>query len=377
VIDTANLTVTANLGASEAIDISSLGESGVDLQLADLQEVNFEDILFLHLAEMGEDDTGAMPALLLTDQQTLPDGKELPLLPLSVLSEDTEQPLLAEVDPELQLEDESEEIIVGVPVMMSHQMETDTPLDNKLATLVKQVQKETQTARPTMTTPAMETSKAATPIADNAQADVLLSAAATDEPVIKADIASNTFEVPKANAQLSERSVETPAILSSGVNAKLAPTESANPATNTLKLAIDTPVQQPKWADNLSGRVAWMVMNNQQSAQISLNPAELGPIEVKVSLNNDQASVNFYAHNNTVRDAIEEAFPRLRDMLNENGLNLGQTSVSDQSLSQRQGHSEATGQEQSRYPFVEEGDAEESKLSEIVNIKLGLVDHFV
>jgi flagellar hook-length control protein FliK len=166
-------------------------------------------------------------------------------------------------------------------------------------------------------------------------------------------------------------------MLNSGVNNRLTPPVSVNPMTGTLKLSIDTPVQQGKWADNLAGRVAWMAMNNQHSAKISLNPAELGPIEVKVSISNDQASVNFFAHNNSARDAIEEAFPRLRDMMSDNGLNLSQSSVSDQSLSQRQTYSEEAQQEQLSYPFIEETDIEEDRATGVVNIKLGLIDQFV
>jgi flagellar hook-length control protein FliK len=176
---------------------------------------------------------------------------------------------------------------------------------------------------------------------------------------------------------MAESITETSAIVATGDSSKATALESVKHTAGMLRLSIEAPVQQAKWAENLAGRVAWMVMNNQTSAQISLNPAELGPIEVKVSLQNDQTSVNFYAHNNAVREAIEDAFPRLRDMLSENGLNLSQSSVSDQSLSQKENYSETAQQQLSRYPFKEEGRPVAGNVDEQINIKLGLVDHYV
>jgi flagellar hook-length control protein FliK len=71
-------------------------------------------------------------------------------------------------------------------------------------------------------------------------------------------------------------------------------------------------------------------------ATIRMNPPELGPIEVKVNLNHDQASVQFVSHAVQVRDALEQSIPRLREMLEQSGFTLVDSQVSDQSPQQQQ-----------------------------------------
>jgi flagellar hook-length control protein FliK len=62
-----------------------------------------------------------------------------------------------------------------------------------------------------------------------------------------------------------------------------------------LQLKLSTPVNQQGWDRGVGQQVLWMVNNKQQTAQIRLNPPELGPIEVKVSVQNDTAQVQFTA----------------------------------------------------------------------------------
>jgi flagellar hook-length control protein FliK len=73
-----------------------------------------------------------------------------------------------------------------------------------------------------------------------------------------------------------------------------------------------------------------------------------------VSLRHDQTSVTFFSHEAAVRDAIESALPRLREMLNDQGINLNQVQMSDQSLSRQQagaGDQPANGQRNGRWPM--------------------------
>lgn len=367
-IDAAKLTVPGLPGGTELSGNSLPQKVDIDLQPSEIKEESFDASLLSHLSELSEREALGLSDILLWEQKVLPDGKELPLLPggnellllpLADQVADTELDLL--VDPGLSLQAESDAIMAGQPLVLPLQMEQGRPGEKIPGTSVTQVQNQAQSSTPTV---------------HSARSDLLLFAA-DDTALARTDITSGNVNLIKPDAQMSERSTEMSAIVSPGINAKVMPAESTNQIMGAVRLSIDAPVQQAKWGDNLAGRVAWMLMNNQHSARISLNPPELGPIEIKINLHNDQASVNFYAHNSAVRDAIEEAFPRLRDMLNENGFNLSQSSVSDQSLSQRQGYSETARQEQSRYPFMEEGDPVETRVNEVINLKLGLVDHFV
>jgi flagellar hook-length control protein FliK len=82
------------------------------------------------------------------------------------------------------------------------------------------------------------------------------------------------------------------------------------------------------WDDALGQKVVWMAKGMEQTATLTLNPPELGPMQVTVNVSNNQATANFFAHQPEVRHALEASMPRLRDMLNEAGIQLGQSSVS-------------------------------------------------
>ena len=74
-----------------------------------------------------------------------------------------------------------------------------------------------------------------------------------------------------------------------------------------------------------------------QGAQVKLNPANLGPMEVRIQMQNDQASIQFTSHHAVVREALEAALPRLRDMFEASGVQLVNVDVSSgQSFAQQQ-----------------------------------------
>ncbi len=100
----------------------------------------------------------------------------------------------------------------------------------------------------------------------------------------------------------------------------------ARAAQITVQLA--TPFSQPDWGNALSARVAWQAGQGIQQARILVNPPELGPIQISVTVQHDQASIQFVAHHGVVRHAIEQAMPQLRDMLGQSGMTLGDSSVS-------------------------------------------------
>jgi flagellar hook-length control protein FliK len=107
-----------------------------------------------------------------------------------------------------------------------------------------------------------------------------------------------------------------------------APKENAPP--------LDKPVGQPGWSQDLGERVTWMTQRGAQTAEIRLNPPHLGPLEVRVDINREQqASIQFVAHHAVVREALEAAMPRLREMMEAQHVNLGEVSVSQHSFADR------------------------------------------
>jgi flagellar hook-length control protein FliK len=98
--------------------------------------------------------------------------------------------------------------------------------------------------------------------------------------------------------------------------------------------SIDTPIGAQGWDQALGQRVVWMVAQRNPTAEIHVNPPDLGPLSVTVNVNNNTASATFVAAHAATREAITDAMPRLKDMLAESGISLGQVTVSAESFSQ-------------------------------------------
>lgn len=114
------------------------------------------------------------------------------------------------------------------------------------------------------------------------------------------------------------------------------------------QLALNVPLRQPGWDQAFAERVVWLARQGLQQAEIQLNPRNMGPIEVHVSVDKDQASVTFMAQHAVTREALEAALPRLREMLQGNGLNLAQSEVSQHSFGQQQREAMGFAGEQGR-----------------------------
>jgi flagellar hook-length control protein FliK len=100
--------------------------------------------------------------------------------------------------------------------------------------------------------------------------------------------------------------------------------------------SMERPVGQSGWGEDLGNRIQWMIGKHQQTAQIRLNPTHLGPMEVRVTVKDDQAHVVLIAQNGVVREALDAALPKLREMLAEQGLKLDDADVSERESSEQQ-----------------------------------------
>jgi len=102
--------------------------------------------------------------------------------------------------------------------------------------------------------------------------------------------------------------------------------DAAQPAQHSAS-PIPGTVGEPRWGDALSQRVVWMVGQQVRAAEFRVEPLQLGPIEVRLSITNDQANLTFTTPHAATRDAIQTALPRLQEMLLESGLSLGNVFV--------------------------------------------------
>ena len=93
---------------------------------------------------------------------------------------------------------------------------------------------------------------------------------------------------------------------------------------------ITTPLNNSGWADEFSQKIVWMNTQQNQIAELHLNPPDLGPLNVVLQFSDNQVNALFTSPHGTVRDAIENALPKLREMLADNNIMLGNATVSDQ-----------------------------------------------
>lgn len=121
--------------------------------------------------------------------------------------------------------------------------------------------------------------------------------------------------------------------------------QAAIPAAASAPVA--TPMGAPGWGGEIGDKVVWMVGRQETRADLVLNPPQLGRIEVSLSMNGDQANATFISANASVREALENAMPRLREVLQNAGIALGQSQVGAESF-QQSAEQRQTGDNQGR-----------------------------
>jgi len=128
-----------------------------------------------------------------------------------------------------------------------------------------------------------------------------------------------------AQAAAHDAPASTEALTSLTAQASALQTAQAAASVPTDKLSAR--VGTPAWDNQVGQKVIWMVGGEDQSATLELNPPDLGPMQVVLNVSNDLASVTFSSQQLEVRQALENALPRLREMMSESGIALGNASV--------------------------------------------------
>ena len=183
---------------------------------------------------------------------------------------------------------------------------------------------------------------AGTPVADAEPSTSLpptaLPAAATtgETPAKFAVTAASTADSTSTGQAAPESSSGDPALPTGNMHAAGHAVTGKHPAHSKSTLTVSTPVRDADWSGDFSQKIVWLATSETQSAQLTLNPAQMGPIEISLNVERGNASVSFASANAEVRDAIETALPRLREMLASAGIELGQTNVGAESFRQQQ-----------------------------------------
>lgn len=96
---------------------------------------------------------------------------------------------------------------------------------------------------------------------------------------------------------------------------------------NRADMQIKERVGTGAWHDELGAKLNWMIERGVQSGSLRLSPENLGPLEVRISVQKDQATVWFGAAHAETRASLEQALPRLRELLAASGLSLADAGV--------------------------------------------------
>ncbi len=142
-------------------------------------------------------------------------------------------------------------------------------------------------------------------------------------------------------------------------------------------LTLQTPLQQEAWRDEMGHQVKWLISQKMHSAEMKLNPPQLGAIEVRVTVQQDQVNLHFSTPHALVKDSLEESLPRLREILQENGLNLADVDVSQQGAGQQQATGDEADFDPARHDRGQEtADAGTDEAASVTTVHRGIVDFY-
>lgn len=149
-------------------------------------------------------------------------------------------------------------------------------------------------------------------------ADAVSEAVITDKAVAQAmnvDIQAenaNTVTVPAAQALPN-----SPWLNTAGISQN----------ANVIMSQVSTPFGNDRWQTAMNQHVLNMVGSGDDVASLTLSPPDLGPIQVVLKVDNQSVNTSFITDNPLVRQALEDGMQDLRDRMQSQGLELGQTFV--------------------------------------------------
>lgn len=138
------------------------------------------------------------------------------------------------------------------------------------------------------------------------------------------------------------------------------------PVNTTPTATQSAPVGSSAWAGQLQQNMVSMVLRNQQELTLRLHPAELGPLQVQLRVDDHQAQLMILTHSHHVRGAVEQALPQLREALATQGIQLDDANVADHAqhfAQQQQQQNHAQQQNRQAHPVENTVSAENTDMA--------------
>ncbi|QGX61057.1 flagellar hook-length control protein FliK [Alteromonas mediterranea] len=180
--------------------------------------------------------------------------------------------------------------------------------------------------------------------------------AAKDAAVSTEMVASMTARVDSQASQFLNLMSQTQASAHHAILGVVAQTDTVMQENSQLRAEASKTQQQFEGFDKavnihksegqqqLNEKIRWMVNARNTMAEIRLDPPELGSMQVRVNVAGDAASVSFVVQSQQAKDALAEAMPKLRDMLSEQGIELGDAEVRKDNSSNNENGQQLAGE---------------------------------
>ena len=120
---------------------------------------------------------------------------------------------------------------------------------------------------------------------------------------------------------------------SGSLTGQLAP-KSLMPFTASASGIVNAKIDSAAWMEQIANHAKMAIKQDLRSVEIKLTPAHLGTIEILVAQDDESTQLAFFTKHAHVRDALESQLSRLQKFFQEDGLELSDAWVSDQSLAE-------------------------------------------
>lgn len=170
---------------------------------------------------------------------------------------------------------------------------------------------------------------------DAAMQPLRQSAAQADRPAHAEAVVANPLAAgPQMPAAAAEHANPNASTLAAAPLAA-APLAHAAPAGDAAaSVRVNAPVGSRGWDAEVGQKIVLLANRQESRAELTLTPPQLGKVEITISVNGDQTSAAFVSASPAAREALEQALPRLREILAEAGITLGQASVNAETARQ-------------------------------------------
>lgn len=173
-------------------------------------------------------------------------------------------------------------------------------------------------------------------------------------------------------------------------NVKVAATQNIN-TLNQPKLSAEIDAQinetihtsKANFAVAAHERVMLMSNNGVNFADIRLDPADLGKMQIKMTQEGDQVNVSFVVQQPHAKEALESALPKLKELLAEQGIELGEGAISQESPKRDMDKDGEPGSGRGQFAGQDDAEGDEPALEEmaashirVANGALGGIDYF-